>query len=88
MKATDQAFPGLEGTSGYGNSFPVTGPNGDLIWINTNGGIDLRTYLAGVALPQCISKWNDPKGSFATEAAFDAVTYADALILELNKPKL
>jgi hypothetical protein len=44
------AFPGIEGVSGYGNQVPQLGPNGELIWVSYNSGMELRDWFAGIAL--------------------------------------
>jgi len=44
------AFPGVEGSPGYGNSIPQFAPSGEVAWINQNQGMTLRDYFAGKAL--------------------------------------
>jgi hypothetical protein len=43
------AFPGEEGTSGYGNQKMTQGPNGPE-WTSLNQGMSLRDWFAGQAL--------------------------------------
>jgi hypothetical protein len=61
-------------------AFPVSGPNGE------SPGMSLREYFAAKAMQGLLSASYTEDWSYSRTAE-DAVTAADALISELNKPK-
>lgn len=50
------AFPGVQGTTGYGEVMPTKDPNGGTVWTIVHPGMSLRDYLAGQALVGLMSR--------------------------------
>lgn len=69
------AFPGIEGINGYGNSTPMVGPNGEILWVNNSPGMPLRDWFAGHA-PDFPS-WFEPQGLTPLPLRPDDADYCD-----------
>lgn len=90
-----QAFPGILGQDGHGNTTRIETPNGG-DWITHNQGMSLRDWFAGQALAGTTSeseamKFFMAKGKNEYAAAYrllaeDSYTIADAMIEARNKP--
>lgn len=86
------AFPGIEGTNGYGNQTMQTAPNGDTIWITHSPGMSLRAYIATKAMQALIlnrePEVNGMGEILPTEwrpVVSGAVKIADEMLRELEK---
>lgn len=69
--ANQPAFPGIIGTTGYGNSTPQDGGNGERYWIEHGQGITLRQHFAAIAMQGILSNESQYKDTvFALNKEF------------------
>lgn len=79
---SEQAFPGIIGSPGHGNSTYFQGPNGENLAIEFESGMTLRDYFAAKAMAAIIET---KARSNAGEIAGDAYHVADAMLAQRLK---
>lgn len=82
------AFPGVEGSSGNGNSVPLISPQGDTTWINYQPGMTLRDWFAGMALRQRLTPSWDETGFVERDIKIvvqECYSIADAMLAAREK---